>query len=55
MELSLFAVLVPLFLMEVKVILFSQTKSKISEALIHTLEAIKPFEYVNPLFMACLR
>jgi hypothetical protein len=36
-------------------VLYSATKSKISEALLQLLEVIKPLTYVNPIVLAALR
>lgn len=35
--------------------LYSMVKSKISEAILHALEMIKPLEYVNPIIMGTIR
>jgi hypothetical protein len=42
-------------LAEIKIILYSNSKSKISEALVHAFEIIKPISYVNPIMIATLK
>lgn len=54
-ELKLFGVLIIYLLAEIKIVLFSSIKSRISEAILHALEIIKPFSYVNPILIAALR
>lgn len=42
-------------LAEIKIVLYSKTKSKISEALLQAFQIMQPFEYVNPLLMAAFK
>ena len=35
--------------------LYSMIKSKVSQAIIHALEMIKPLKYVNPIIMATIK
>jgi hypothetical protein len=40
---------------EVKVVLFSSVKSKVSEAILQLLEVMRPLTYVNPIVLAALK
>jgi hypothetical protein len=42
-------------LAEVKVVLFSSVKSKVSEAILQLLEVMRPLTYVNPILLASLK
>jgi hypothetical protein len=48
-------VLIAYALAEVKIVLYSTVKSKISEAILQLLEIIRPFTYVNPIMLATLK
>jgi hypothetical protein len=52
---ELFGVLVAYALAEMKIVLYSSVKSKISEAIMQLLEIIRPLTYVNPILMATLK
>ena len=52
---SLLGYLLVYIISEVKVILYSLVKSKISQSLLQILEMIKPLEYVNPIILAALK
>jgi hypothetical protein len=55
LETELFGVLLAYALAEVKVVLFSSVKSKVSEAILQLLEVMRPLTYVNPILLAALR
>lgn len=52
---NLLGVLLAYALSEVKVVLFSSVKSKVSQAILQLLEIMRPLTYVNPILMAALR
>lgn len=54
-ETELLGVLLAYALAEVKVVLFSSVKSKVSEAILQLLEIMRPLTYVNPILLAALR
>ncbi len=54
-ETEMFGVLLAYALAEVKVVLFSSVKSKVSEAILQLLEVMRPLTYVNPILLAALR
>lgn len=52
---ELLGFLVVYLLVETKILLYSISKSKISEAVLHLAEFIKPLEYVNPIIIAAIK
>ena len=42
-------------LAEVKILLLSSSKGKISETLLQAMEIVNPLQYVNPVILAALR
>lgn len=54
-ETQLIGVLIAYALSQVKIVLYSTAKSKISEAILQLLQIIRPLAYVNPIMIATLK
>lgn len=55
METELLGVMLVYALAQIKLVLYSATKSKISEAILQLLQIIRPLSYVNPVLLAAIR
>ena len=54
-ETKLFGILVVYALAEIKLVLYSAVKSKVSEAVLQLLEIMRPLNYVNPVLLTTLK
>jgi hypothetical protein len=55
LETKLCGLLLAYGLAEVKIVLYSNSKEKVSESILEFLELIRPMTYVNPIIVSALR